>query len=105
MNRLTNPDARRMLRHWALAENYFPQPAPVIVPDKPDLHQYAAQHIGLDAPLTYLEFGVAHGRTLLSMLERCTSLIRRRGSSASKDCPNPGSICRKATSRDTISRR
>lgn len=71
MHKLNDPQIRNTLRAWAIGRNYRGNPAPVIVPDRPELHEYAARHLGLGSPLVYLEFGVAHGKTLLAMAERC----------------------------------
>lgn len=66
-------DERQRLSDGALREIYWSRPASAIVPrsDHLALYTHAADHVGRDKPIVYLEFGVAQG---LSM-SRMTSLF------------------------------
>jgi O-methyltransferase len=55
---------RDVLRGEALELLYRPQPAPVIEDSKSRLYRFAGERIGQDAPILYLEFGVAHGDSM-----------------------------------------
>lgn len=47
---------------------YWPKPAPTILPkDLPTLYNFAGDTIGRDRPVDYLEFGVAHGKSMREM--------------------------------------
>ena len=73
MNKLNNKAVRDQMRDLALAELYWPRKAPLIVDGHDALYDVAAKTIGPNRELTYLEFGVAAGRSIKKMAERFTS--------------------------------
>jgi hypothetical protein len=63
-------EIRELLRQRASERIYRPHPAGRIVEKHPELYDVAAETIGSDAPVTVLEFGVAHGRSMKMFAER-----------------------------------
>jgi len=59
------PEAIRTHRQYEAYRNFFlATPCQAELDDKADLHAYAADHLGRNALITYLEFGVANGDSL-----------------------------------------
>lgn len=53
---------------------YWSEPAPVILPkDLPSLYDFACDKIGRGQPVDYLEFGVAHGKSMREMVSLFTN--------------------------------
>jgi tetratricopeptide (TPR) repeat protein len=61
---------RELLRQRAFERLYRPHPAGRIVESHAELYDVAAETIGREAPVTVLEFGVAHGRSMRMLTER-----------------------------------
>ena len=70
MSKLTHKAVRDHMRDLALSELYWPRKAPLIVDSHDALYDLAAKKIGEDAPIIYLEFGVASGRSIKKMADR-----------------------------------
>jgi O-methyltransferase len=64
MSKLYSDHAGELRKLLALKELYYPQPAPLVASHHPELWHYAADFVGRDEPVTYLEFGVANGRSI-----------------------------------------
>jgi len=62
-------EARRALAFDAL---YRPHAAAFVVPDNDGLYRYAAELLGGNEPITYLEFGVADGRSIRKIAHEFT---------------------------------
>lgn len=60
---VSEADIRRVRQDRA-SRRFLSEPLGVPLTTKPDLHGFAAKHVGLDAAATYLEFGVASGVSL-----------------------------------------
>lgn len=54
----------------AVKEFYLPRKAAAIVDGHLGLYDFAANHIGADTPITYLEFGVASGASMKAISKR-----------------------------------
>jgi hypothetical protein len=55
-------------RRWqAIGTIYTPNRPATILPAHQDLYEAAAAHIGADTPIRYLEFGVAHAKSMKAM--------------------------------------
>jgi O-methyltransferase len=60
-------------RSRAMNEVYWPKPAPTILPkDLLGFYDFIAKHIGSERNITYLEFGVAQGRSIKKIAELFT---------------------------------
>lgn len=60
-----DPALRDQLRSHALDSIYWPNPAKVIVGKEQSVfYKTAAEYVGVDQPILYLEFGVAHGKSM-----------------------------------------
>jgi hypothetical protein len=68
MSRLSLEHAGDIRRHLAYEKLYLPHEAPVIVPDRTVLFRHAADLLGRDEPITYLEFGVGNGPSFQMMM-------------------------------------
>jgi tetratricopeptide (TPR) repeat protein len=64
---------RELLRQRAFERLYRPHPAQKIVDQHADLYDVAGQTIGSEMPVTLLEFGVAHGKSMGMFVERFTN--------------------------------
>jgi hypothetical protein len=65
MTQKMSSQLRDALRSHALESIYWPHPAKVIVEkDLPSFYRAAAEQVGHDEPILYLEFGVAHGKSI-----------------------------------------
>ena len=69
MNKNFDVKRREALRVLAIDMINSADPAPVKLNDKFALYTWAAGHIGVDAPVTYLEFGVADGTSIKFLSE------------------------------------
>jgi hypothetical protein len=57
---------------------YLSRPTPPILPKNlPTFYTYAADRIGRDQPIDYLEFGVAHGKSMREMVQIVASPTAR----------------------------
>ena len=65
MSRLDDEHAGHARRALAYERLYLPAEAPVIVANNDALYDFAADTIGKEQPVTYLEFGVAGGGSFL----------------------------------------
>jgi hypothetical protein len=61
---------RQLRQEAAVRAVYTARPATQVVAGHVGIYDYAAQYIGADRPVTYLEFGVAQGRSIRMMAER-----------------------------------
>jgi hypothetical protein len=68
---------RRFRQLGAYRTLFLPRSPGVAFEDKWALHDYAAEHLGLDAVVTYLEFGVAGGQSIRKFAERFTNPATR----------------------------
>ena len=73
MSRLNDEHAGEARRAVALDRLYRPREAGVAVADHAALYHRAAEILGPDAPVTYLEFGVADGSSLRKMFGKFTN--------------------------------
>ena len=73
MSRLDDEHAGHARRALAYERLYLPAEAPVIVANNDALYDFAADTIGKEQPVTYLEFGVAGGGSFCKMLQHFTS--------------------------------
>jgi hypothetical protein len=64
MSKLYTDHAGELRKLLAYKELYLTQPAPEILANHPELWSKAADLVGRDEPVTYLEFGVADGRSI-----------------------------------------
>lgn len=64
MSKLYNDQAGELRKLLAYNEMYLLHPAPFVAATHPDLWKTAADAVGRDEPVTYLEFGVASGRSI-----------------------------------------
>jgi hypothetical protein len=64
MSKLYTDHAGELRKLLAYKDLYLTQPAPVVVASHPELWSKAADFVGRDDPVTYLEFGVADGRSI-----------------------------------------
>ncbi len=72
MSRLNIEHGGDIRRRCAIEQLYLPREANVIVSDRDSLYRHAADILGRDEPITYLEFGVADGRSFRRMVEQFT---------------------------------
>jgi len=63
----------RIRRSQAFDQLFYAKPSLTAFDDKWDLHDYAADHIGVSTRVTYLEFGVASGDSLRRAAARFTN--------------------------------
>jgi hypothetical protein len=70
MSKLDDPRRREILKHWAVDLQYGKQRAPKAFLTPPELQEWIVGFIGPQTPLTYLEFGVAHGDSIRLFSER-----------------------------------
>jgi hypothetical protein len=69
MSRLYNQHSGELRRTLAYDALYLPAPAEIEVPDHDALYHHAAVVVGRHEPVTYLEFGVAEGKSLRKMTQ------------------------------------
>jgi hypothetical protein len=69
MSRLNDEHGGELRRNLAFERLWDPRPAQVIVQHRSVLYRHAADLIGADEPITYLEFGVAQGPSLTEMIQ------------------------------------
>ena len=72
MSRLNNEHAGEARGTLAFERLYRPREAKVAVPSHDALYHEAAERMGRDQPVTYLEFGVADGNSLRKMVREFT---------------------------------
>ena len=70
MSKLDDPRRRDVLKHWAVDLQYRKSPAPKAFPTSPQLRDWIVDFIGPQTPVTYLEFGVAHGDSIQFFSEK-----------------------------------
>jgi hypothetical protein len=70
MSRLNIEHAGDVRRRLAIEKLYLPREASVVVGDRLSLYRHAADLIGRDQPITYLEFGVADGPSFRDMVQQ-----------------------------------
>jgi len=68
MSRLNIEHAGEERRRLAFEKLYLPREAGVVVHDNTSLYRHAADVVGRDKQITYLEFGVADGNSLRKMV-------------------------------------
>jgi O-methyltransferase len=68
MSRLNIEHAGDVRRRLAVENLYLPRQASVVVGDRVSLYRHAADLLGRDEPITYLEFGVADGPSFREMV-------------------------------------
>jgi hypothetical protein len=74
----TEGHLRDQNRGHAMDVIYWSKPTPPILPkDLPTFYAFAADKIGRDQPIDYLEFGVAHGKSMGEMSQIFTSSAAR----------------------------
>jgi hypothetical protein len=70
----TEGHLRDLNRGHAMDTIYWSRPIPIVVPkDLPAFYAVAADKIGRDRPIDYLEFGVAHGKSMQEISKIFTS--------------------------------
>jgi hypothetical protein len=77
MSKLDDPKQAEMLRHWAEKIMYQRKPALKAFETSEEMRHWIVDFIEPATPLTYLEFGVAHGDSIKFFSER----FRHEGSS------------------------
>jgi O-methyltransferase len=70
MSKLDDPRRRDVLKYWAVEVQYPSNPAPKSFQTSPELREWIVEFIGPKTPLTYLEFGVAHGDSMRFFSEK-----------------------------------
>ena len=74
----TEGHLRDQNRSHAMDVIYWSKPTPpILAKDLPAFYAFAADEIGRDQPLDFLEFGVAHGKSMRTMTEIFTSPAAR----------------------------
>ena len=70
MSKLDDPRRREALQAWAVWTQYVNKPAPKAFLTSDQLRAWIVDYIGSTSPVTYLEFGVAHGDSILYFSEK-----------------------------------
>jgi hypothetical protein len=74
----TDGPLRDQNRIHAMNVVYWSKPTPPVLPkDLPTIYGFAADKIGRDQPIDYLEFGVAHGKSMREITQIFTAPAAR----------------------------